>query len=154
MSPCIEVFCHERGEWTKKITSGDAPPNKNGTPAEVVEDAMYIMTSKEGQMTMYALDFDHWRWTKLIPYGTPPLKGTNFHSTWQYGGKIYYFGGQTGYKDGPTRGQREPRYPEYVHVGWCTNQGCISVDIFRMTLTNAIILALTHNQKTRPLTQS
>ena len=122
MSLCIEVFCHERGEWTKKITSGDAPPNTNSHPAEVVEDAMYIMTSEKGQMTMYALDLDHWRWNKFIPCGTPPLKETNFHSSWQYGGKIYYFGGQTGYKDAPTREQREPRYPEYVHVGWCTNQ--------------------------------
>merc|ERR1712117_297637 len=73
-------------------------------------------------MTMYALDLDHWRWTKLTPQGTPPLKGTSFNSSWQYRGKIYYFGGQTGYKDAPIRGQREPRYPEYVHVGWCTNQ--------------------------------
>ena len=80
------------------------------------------MTSDEGQMTMYALDLDHWMWTKLIPHGTPPLKGTNFHSSWQYGGKIYYFGGQTGYKEAPIRGQQEPRYPEYVHVGRCTNQ--------------------------------
>ena len=104
------------------MTSGDAPPNTNGNPAEVVDDAMYIMTSHKGQMTLYALDLHHWRWTKLIPQGTAPLKGTNFYSTWQYGGKIYYFGGQTGYKDAAICGQQEPRYPEYVHVGWCTNQ--------------------------------
>ena len=95
-----DIFCHygEKGEWVGIRPSGDGPTHQYGHPAEVVNDTMYIMDQRPnvGRHTMFALA-NYWQSTKNNPEGLPPLRGTKHQSSWHYGGKIYYFGGEFGY---------------------------------------------------------
>ena len=89
-----DVYCYEKGTWSRNSTMSDlpidadienAPIEAHGCRAEVVNDTMYIM-EKYINTELHALDLNAWRWEKILPSGKQP--GIAFDTSWSYRGKI------------------------------------------------------------------
>ena len=75
-----DVYCYERGAWSRNSTMSDppteaeienAPTEEHGCLADVVNDTMYIM-EKYCNTELQALDLNAWRWEKILPSGKQP----------------------------------------------------------------------------------
>ena len=100
------VYCHLDGAWMKKVTQGDIPPPTAGAAAGIIGDELFVACGKRGSLeenrtefklnevtnTIYKLDLNEWRWSKLEPGGAKPPKSWRMAS-WVSGEKLFLFGG-------------------------------------------------------------
>ena len=139
------VYCHMNGKWSPKTTYGDIPPGVwEHAGAEVLDDTMYLMFGRSfgcrrtecilGEIcvceriydSIYALNLNSWRWTKLNPQGIPPIKCSSL-STWVHSGKFYGFGGQINRDDDS---HLHNRYPDSLLITHDEQGTVLGGDIF------------------------
>ena len=128
-----EIYCHQDGIWTPRNTHGEVPPSISNGIGEVVQDHFYVACGDrcaedsddeecmEGSPfwsnSIYRLDLNTWRWSKLHPKGTRPLRSCDLAS-WVSGDNIFLFGGF-----GQTQLDSETWYPESLKIrGNASNQ--------------------------------
>ena len=103
------VYCYLDGNWLRKKTRGDVPPPTATPAAGIIGDELFIACGyyikrifEEGANLetvmsddIYKLDLNQWKWSKLEPGGTKPLKSGRMAS-WVFGEKLFLFGGDGG----------------------------------------------------------
>ena len=119
------VHCHRDGKWFAKETCGDVPSRRLWSSAVVYDDKMYLLCgvhrgeTLESTNDIFTLDLISWRWTKLNPSGTQPLKSCLL-TAWAHNGRVYGFGG--GVKQDMS-GRDLSAYPSHLRVvNFTTNQ--------------------------------
>ena len=119
------VYMHVSGKWIRKETSGDILKSLHHASVHVLDNTMYALVQgqcKNGPCRdcdtnpVYCLDLSTWTWTRFIPSGIPPLKGTKYITSWVYKGKIYGFGGKILDEHQSCYG-----YPSYLKVTYGTS---------------------------------
>ena len=121
------IYLHVSGKWIRKETSGDILNSDHYAFVRVLDNTMYVLVQgqcKKGPCRdcntypVYCLDLNRWSWTRFIPSGIPPLKGSKIvtASSWVYKGKIYGFGGEA-----IGDHQNYPGYPSYLNVRFGTS---------------------------------
>ena len=90
------VEVHQDGVWRSVKTRGQFPPETCNPAAEVIGDGLFVACGNvkgEGVTNeLYRLDLITWKWSKLEPTGTRPLKSRNLAS-WVSGERMFLFGG-------------------------------------------------------------
>ena len=115
------LYLHVSGKWIRKETSGDILMSEHCVSVNILDNKMYVLV-QGGQcingpcrdcdtLPIYCLDLNSWTWSRLIPSGIPPLRGSSYITSWLYKENIYFFGGESFEED-----QICHEYPSYLKV--------------------------------------